>query len=679
MLARFVAAFQRGIRVEMAAMRERLGSFEIQVTDGRALAEARTDNRFRYSFEFATPDEKLGAGVECTLRVGSGEWLATVEEVSDARVTLMTSRPVELAQRSGVLVIYPWFLYERLLTALSELSGPDDCIERGLALFGKGEVRRGDTGLVRDHAALDASQRAATQLCSDSSLAFVWGPPGTGKTTTLAHIADELLAQNRRVLLVSTTNAALDHALAKLAAKPGFGPAIDAGLVVRLGHTERNTFGTGVDEVVRRVHVAHRETLDDLRERVRDSTECVRRAEMLLTQLAATQAPQLALFAAPAPGARERDLTTLFPPAVARDVSTLAPREQTARIRTRLGRHQRRVALCKQRIAEIERALRGERAGVVARARCVLATLTNAYLSPLMRGERFDVVVAEEASMAVLPSLFHAACLATQKTVMIGDPRQLPPIVQSDDPLVHQVMGRNIFDVTVPAPESSPLVAMLETQYRMHPTIGDLVSELSYGGRLHHASSTAERAAIAGLAPFAGEPLVVVDTGGRTRCHSPPGTSSRTNATTAELCAQLARQAVRSGATTVGVITPYSLQAREIRRRFGGWRDAMNIECSTIHRFQGRERDVVIVDMVDAAPMRPGVLLSGQGPTSSARNLLNVSLSRARGKLVLVADVEYFASNAPHSFVTEALRCAIRRGRHVRHWLDSASITNSYS
>ena len=666
MLARFVAAFERGVRVEMTAMRARLGTFEVPVTGGRALAEDSTSDRFRYSFELAAPNEKLGSGVECTLRLGPSEWLVTVEDADNGRVTLATSRPVEPAQRPGVLVIYPWFLYERLLTALADLSAPDACIERALALFGKGEVQRANTRLARDHSALDASQRAAVQLCSDSSLAFVWGPPGTGKTTTLAHIVDELFAQNLRVLLVSTTNAALDHALAQLATKPEFRPSIDAGRVVRLGQTERETFGTSVDEVARRVHAAHRETIDDLRERLRDSTERVRRGETLLADLAAAKAPQLALFAEPAPRPKQRDLAALFP-AAGRKVATLAPAELATRVRARLERYQRRAELCKQRIAELQRALRDERAGVVARAGCVLATLTNAYLSPLMQGARFDVVIAEEASMAVLPSLFYAACLATRKTLMVGDPRQLPPVVQSDDPLVHQVMGRNIFDVTVPEPQSSPLVAMLETQYRMHPAIGDLVSELSYGGRLLHAASTAERAAIAELEPFAGDSLVVVDTCGQTRCHSPPGTSSRANSGAAQLCAELAVEAVRAGAASVGVIAPYALQAREIRHRLGSWRDARHIDCSTIHRFQGRERDVVVVDMVDAAPMRPGVLLSKPGPTSSARNLLNVSLSRARGKLILVADVSYFESNAPHSVVTKALRCAIRRGRRIRY------------
>ncbi len=50
--------------------------------------------------------------------------------------------------------------------------------------------------------------------------------------------------------------------------------------------------------------------------------------------------------------------------------------------------------------------LRKEREAVDG-ARLILSTLTNAYFSPLMEHQRFEVVIVEEASMAVLPGLFY--------------------------------------------------------------------------------------------------------------------------------------------------------------------------------------------------------------------------------------------------------------------------------
>ena len=102
-----------------------------------------------------------------------------------------------------------------------------------MTLFGKLAATFEPRALNREHASLNASQRAAVQLCSDSDLAFVWGPPGTGKTTTLAHIVTELLTQNLRVLVLSTTNAALDQALERIAEDPEMGEAIQLSRVVR--------------------------------------------------------------------------------------------------------------------------------------------------------------------------------------------------------------------------------------------------------------------------------------------------------------------------------------------------------------------------------------------------------------------------------------------------------------
>jgi superfamily I DNA and/or RNA helicase len=87
------------------------------------------------------------------------------------------------------------------------------------------------------------------------------------------------------------------------------------------------------------------------------------------------------------------------------------------------------------------------------------------------------------------------------------------------------------------------------------------------------------------------------------------------------------------------------------------------VECSTVHRFQGQERDVVIIDTVDAEPMNPGVLLSERGARLSARNLINVAISRARGKLIVVADVKYFERRAPGSVVSEMIVRALKIGR----------------
>jgi superfamily I DNA and/or RNA helicase len=265
--------------------------------------------------------------------------------------------------------------------------------------------------------------------------------------------------------------------------------------------------------------------------------------------------------------------------------------------------------------------------------------------------------------MAILPTLFYCAALARQKVIMVGDPQQLPPIVQSRDEYVYKAMGRTIFDVADKKSLTEETMVMLDIQYRMHPSIGKLVSQLFYQGQLRHSENTHQREAIAQKRPYPGAALVVIDTAGQTTCASEVGGFSRFNEKTAQRCVDLAIEAVRSGVESVAIITPYVAQSRLIRQQLSRFsREAAQVECRTVHRFQGGERDVVILDTVDTAPLAPGVLLTDHSRNSSAKNLLNVSLSRARGKLIIITDVAYFNRTSCESLINKLLDQAIHAG-----------------
>jgi hypothetical protein len=626
LLTRFVSAFRRGIEGELAAMHAAAEAFEI------ALGRAEELGALRYSFELAAP-EKLVPGIVCSLRTPHGEQRVTVEHASAERITIAATATID-AGADCALIVAPWFLYERLLQALGEIDTP----ALALTLFGKQPPVRASSELQRDHGALNDSQRAAVQLCAESSVAFVWGPPGTGKTVTLVHVIDELLASGERILLASTTNAALDQLLARLASRPWFEP----GTFVRLGRSDADTFGAELGDIVERRRGARRDQLARLRTRIGEAEQQIRYARGLLDELAPALTAQRSLFAEPAPRLRAAALARVF--AAAGEIAGRDAGEQRRIVEQRIARLERVRALTKARVTARTAEDRDIEARVVAGARVVLSTLTNTYLSPLLAGQQFDVLIAEEAGMATLPSLFHAASRCRRRAIMVGDPRQLPPIVQSNDELVRRAIGRNIFDVAAHADS----VALLDVQYRMHPAIGSLVGSLFYGGRLVHGGGGTEE--ITARPPFVGEAVVVVDT--RSTCERSARGSSRINLASAEVTAELALEAVRGGSTSIAVITPYAAQASEIRRLLAVRRIRDAVECSTIHRFQGRECDVVIIDLVDAAPMRPSALLA------DAPNLLNVSISRARGKLVIVADVAYFEAMDPDGLVATMLRAA---------------------
>jgi hypothetical protein len=58
-----------------------------------------------------------------------------------------------------------------------------------------------------------AAQDAAYSACLGRGVHVVWGPPGTGKTRVLTEAIGTLLRSGKRVLLVSSTNIAVDNAL----------------------------------------------------------------------------------------------------------------------------------------------------------------------------------------------------------------------------------------------------------------------------------------------------------------------------------------------------------------------------------------------------------------------------------------------------------------------------------
>ncbi len=91
---------------------------------------------------------------------------------------------------------------------------------------------------------LQASQRRAvlsTSACNPVSL--IHGPPGTGKTTTLAAAVLSAVAEGERVLVTAPSHAACDAvtvALAEHWPKELFGAA-EEGSLIRMGHPLRLT------------------------------------------------------------------------------------------------------------------------------------------------------------------------------------------------------------------------------------------------------------------------------------------------------------------------------------------------------------------------------------------------------------------------------------------------------
>ena len=91
-----------------------------------------------------------------------------------------------------------------------------ECIE---ALFNEDirryRIREQEQNLTIDPQSVNDFQVNAARSVVKKQISFVWGPPGTGKTRTLAFAAANLASLGEKVLIVSNTNIAVDVALQK--------------------------------------------------------------------------------------------------------------------------------------------------------------------------------------------------------------------------------------------------------------------------------------------------------------------------------------------------------------------------------------------------------------------------------------------------------------------------------
>lgn len=91
---------------------------------------------------------------------------------------------------------------------------------------------------------ISEEQKDALAKSLGSEINFIWGPPGTGKTTILSYLAHELLLRDKSILLVSHTNIAIDNALKQIAKilKQKQDERYFNGLILRVGNSPDKDF-----------------------------------------------------------------------------------------------------------------------------------------------------------------------------------------------------------------------------------------------------------------------------------------------------------------------------------------------------------------------------------------------------------------------------------------------------
>jgi DNA replication ATP-dependent helicase Dna2 len=274
----------------------------------------------------------------------------------------------------------------------------------------------------------------------------------------------------------------------------------------------------------------------------------------------------------------------------------------------------------------------------------------------------FDVAIVDEAGQLTVPAILGALRF-TKRFILVGDEKQLPPLVLSKD-AAEQGLADSLFsflkrlddDYMNDHPLTISACVPLLTQYRMNRWISNFSSTVFYEKRLlAHASIANRKLQFApSFVPDPAEdttlpqviapehPLVFLDVRDQEASDQLKLSNAEARAVRA-LVASLFARGIE--AKDIGIIAPYRAQVANIRRHLFSSNVGSNwsalapdsgLSVDTVDRFQGGERMVIIMSF--ATTVEPA-LESQRREFLVNQHRLNVALTRAQRKLLLVGSV----------------------------------------
>lgn len=246
----------------------------------------------------------------------------------------------------------------------------------------------------------------------------------------------------------------------------------------------------------------------------------------------------------------------------------------------------------------------------------IILSTTFSSRNSLCKDASFDYVIMDEASQVDVAT--GALALSNAKNaVIVGDAKQLPNVITEDI----EKRSNAIFESYKIADgyrfkksflqsvcELLPTIpqTLLREHYRCHPKIINFCNQKFYGGELVIMTSDNEEDDVLSV--------VKTVTGNHERDHM---NQRQIDSIKSEILPKL-----QYPPSNIGIIAPYSNQVDTIKKELS----ETGIDIATVHKFQGREKDAIILTTVDDEVT----------DFSDDPYLLNVAISRAKKQLCLV-------------------------------------------
>lgn len=298
------------------------------------------------------------------------------------------------------------------------------------------------------------------------------------------------------------------------------------------------------------------------------------------------------------------------------------------------------------------------------------------------RNNVFDTVVVDEAARANPLDLFIPMALAERRIILVGDHRQLPHILDNEiendldsdvsektKEMLRTSLFERLFEQLREREQNDGIkrTVTLDAQYRMHPVLGDFVSDSFYAPYHEGFSSGRPPEDFAhNLKRYGSAVAAWVDVPFGRGAES-KGQSKSRPAEAKTIAEEAYRIMTERPELSVGVISFYSAQVNEILRQMKtrgmteqlddgslqiheSWRTTRSesgklserLRVGTVDAFQGKEFDVVLLSMTrsnDIVADQPKSLRRKFGHLM-LENRLCVAMSRQKRLLIVVGDRE---------------------------------------